>query len=100
MPSCYPYHQSCYRRYRQWKRLGIILAIYRTLYLDLRDRGGLDLEIAFQDGTFRFQREGFELNLVVDPRLQGAWQLSTAALLLGWMPRILKSDSRRSPSAS
>ena len=75
-------------------------AIYRALYIDLRDRGGLDLQIAYQDGAFRLQREGLELNLVVDPHFHGTWQLSTAMLFIAWMSRLLKSNPRRSPSAS
>ncbi len=98
MPSRYPSHQTCYRRYRQWDRLGVMTAVFRALYLDLRERGGLDLQAAFRDGAFRFQCEGLGLNFVVDPRLHNTWQLSTALLLLAWMPRILKANTRRPPS--
>jgi hypothetical protein len=95
MPSCYPSHQTCYRRYCQWKRLGILTAIYRALYLDLRDRGGLDLQVAFTDGTFRFERQGVGLDFVVPPDLVGAWQLNTALLFIAWLARELKPPRAR-----
>lgn len=97
MPSRYPSHQTCYRRYRQWKRLGIIIAIYRALYLDLRDRGGLDLEAAFSDGTFRFERQGRGLDFVMPPSLLDTWQLHTAMLFIAWVSRDLKPRRHRRP---
>ena len=53
-----PSFQTCYRRNRRWRRLGLMQAILRTLFQDLRDRGGLILENAFQDGTLTISPHG------------------------------------------
>lgn len=82
LPSSYPSHQTCYRRYRQWRRSGVLRAIFQALLVDLRQRGGLDLQQAFKDGTFRFVYLRGRPGLVHHPSWDGAWQLSTALLLL------------------
>ena len=97
MPSCYPSHQTCYRRYRQWRRLGVMLEIYGALYFDLCDRGGLDLQRAFQDGTFTLQRQGTRFKFILDPGLLDTWQLDTALLFFSLIAQKLKHEDRPLP---
>jgi len=69
--------------------LALRIVISQALYLDHRDRGGLDIQAAFQDGNFRFQHNGQSWEFVPDPRLQGTWQLSTAMLYVSMMSKFL-----------
>ncbi len=66
LPSSYPSHQTCYRRYRLWIPLGVLPQIFAALVEDCRTRGGLDIlqllqnkEIAqgFVQGGWRAQVE-------------------------------------------
>ncbi len=97
MPSYYPSHQTCYRRYRQWKHTGILPQVLQALYRDLRDRGGLDFQTIFQDSAFRFEFKNKHWEFIFDPRLQGTWQLSTLMLFTSMMVQYLKSPSPTSP---
>jgi transposase len=91
MPPAYPPYQTCYRRYRQWQRLGVLDAIFQTLYQDLLVRGGVDLEQALQNGRIRFERQEGSLHCVIDPQLHGSWQLYAILLFLGMAVRKMKS---------
>jgi transposase len=84
MPAYYPSHQTCYRRYRQWRKLGLLSSILRTLFLDLHHRGGLDLASALDNGSITIERRDRRLEVSVDPQLENTWQLSTAMIFL-WM---------------
>ncbi len=92
IPDRYPSFQTCYRRYRLWRRLGVMQAILRTLYRDMCDRGGLYLENAFQDDTIVISPHGCKLKFQVDPQVQDTWQLSTA-LIFVWM--VIKNLKKR-----
>ena len=50
LPARYPSHQTCYRRYRQWKRLGLLDKLISELLHDLAERGGLHPIQAHNDG--------------------------------------------------
>ena len=94
LPASYPSHQTCYRRYRQWLRLGVLDSIFSVLYQDLCDRGGLDLQSALRDSTLGFFREEGRWQLEFDPLLEGTWQRSTAQLFLALALGKLRSTSR------
>jgi transposase len=40
----FPSHQTCYRRYRQWTRTGLLNQILATIFEDILVRGGFDLQ--------------------------------------------------------
>jgi transposase len=63
--------QTCYRRYRLWKSSGLMEEIYRLLYQDLRDRAGIDLFQAFDDGTITLNRGDSRWHLHLLPDFQG-----------------------------
>ena len=87
----FPSHQTCYRRYRQWKRTGLLDQIIATIFEDLLIRGGFDLQRALHDGTIKFDYSGRGLKIFINPQLQYAWQISTALILLGIAARNARS---------
>jgi transposase len=53
LPERYPPYQTCHRRFQRWVRKGVMDEILRALAKDLKERGGLDLEECYIDGTFK-----------------------------------------------
>jgi transposase len=94
LPASYPSHQTCYRRYRLWYRLGLFDPVLRALVRDLSERGGLDLRAAIKKNLGSFPAESPSLDF--DPGLDGTWQLETARLLLALTFTALGSARRRS----
>jgi transposase len=82
LPSCYPSHQTCYRRYRQWERSGLFKEILGCLYKDLHQRGGLDLHRSLQNGDFNFVRQGRAWSFEIAPHIDGTWQFYTAMIFI------------------
>jgi transposase len=87
----FPSHQTCYRRYRQWTRTGLLNQILATIFEDLLDRGGFDLQRALHDGTIKLEYRGRELKIIIDPQLRDTWQISTALILLSIAARSARS---------
>ena len=83
LPPEYPSHQTCYRRYRQWLRLGVLESIFGALYRDCLVRGGLDPIAAVEQGLVRLKFQKGEWRCLVSPHLQDTWQLSVILLFLG-----------------
>jgi transposase len=92
MPPDYPSFQTCYRRYLHWQRLGLLKTIQDALFIDLRDRGGVDLWKIRADGPIHLALDGPVLKLCVDPSLNNSWQLSTAMLFIAPMIKRLKQE--------
>jgi hypothetical protein len=82
MPPHYPSHQSCYRFYHQWRSSGLFRKILSFLLLDLRERGGLDLPGLVSGGSVGVDYSEMKRYFIASLRSYGAWQLSTAILLL------------------
>jgi transposase len=82
MPPGYPSFQTCYRRYLQWQRQGLLKTIQHALFIDLRDRGGVDLQQIDSHGPIHLAWDDPGLKLCVDPSLENSWQLSTALLFI------------------
>ena len=86
LPSGFPSWQTCYRRYRYWKRQGFLNAVFNALDRDLRDRGGLNFRAALAAQRIRFVPFGEQTQVMIDPALQAAlqetWQIETLHLLL------------------
>jgi hypothetical protein len=83
MPAAYPSYQTCYRRFRMWLRTGLLNRILGQLYLDLRRRGGLDLQHLVDSGDIHFFRSNGKLKIELPPGLQDTWQSSVALALIG-----------------
>lgn len=73
MPTCFPSHQTCRRRFQQWLNDGTLKLILEALEHDLRERGGMDLTRCLPDDINYKTRES-EGASVVD------WQSRTALL--------------------
>ena len=83
LPPHYPSYKTCHRRYMQWKRSGLMLKIIAALFIDLRDRGDLDLACFSSNGAFVFPKlgaPGWKCLAGVDPAQ--SWQLSTAYIFI------------------
>jgi transposase len=93
LPSCYPSHQTCYRRYRQWERSGVFKQIIDCLYQDLHQRGGLDLHQALRNGDFDLVRQGRVLRFEVAPHIDDTWQFYTAMIFIRLAINYIRAQS-------
>src|ERR1700733_4693794 len=98
MPRRYPPYATCHRRFSAWVRDGTLRKIVEALARDLRERGGLDPEEAFVDGTFAGAKKGGSTSAkpsaAKGPR---SWQWSTALVFLSpSISNLLPPTSRRS----
>jgi transposase len=83
LPAEYPPYQTCHRRFQQWNRDGTLLRLLRALAADLEQRGGLDLEETFIDGTFApAKKGGAKWDLPVGAKARRSWPLQTALVFL------------------
>jgi transposase len=87
----FPSHQTCYRRYRQWTRTGLLNQILATIFDDLLVRGGFNLQRALHDGTIKLEHRGRGLKIFINPQLRDTWQISTALILLSIAARNARS---------
>lgn len=83
IPDRYPPYQTCHRYFQCWSRLGILGKLLRKLAQDLIERGELDIEEGFIDGSFSTAKKGV-LELVRQSGAKGArsWQSQTAIVFL------------------
>jgi transposase len=58
LPEKYPSFQTCHRRFQEWVRNVTLENILKALAEDLKQRGKLDLEECFIDGTFIPAKKG------------------------------------------
>lgn len=61
LPEKYPPFQTCHRRFQQWVRSGKLEEALRLQARHPHERGQLNLEEAFVDGTFAKAKKGFAL---------------------------------------
>jgi transposase len=100
LPANYPSHQTCYRYYCAWKESGALKAILAALFKDLLVRGGLDINLALQQGDIRFALAVGRLRVEFAPHLQDTWQASTALLILQLAIKKAGQKSKRGHSKS
>ena len=82
LPTCYPSHPTCYRRYRIWRRDGFLDQVFLTLYKDLLHRGRFDPQRALRDETITVTRDGNRYRVLAATDLIDTWQLSTALIFI------------------
>jgi transposase len=83
IPSTSPSWQTCYQHYRRWQHTGAWKSMIKILMADLYDRGGLDLQLAFENHEITITRDcSGQLAFDYPPHLKDTWQLSTAFLIL------------------
>lgn len=83
LPKKYPPYQTCHRYFQRWSELGILTKLLRHLAKDLIERGKLDVDEGFIDGSFSSAKKG-ALELVRQSAEKGprSWQLQTALVFL------------------
>ena len=88
LPNRYPPYQSCHRWFQTWTRQGAFEKILRALAEDLFERGGIDVEEAFIDGTFASAKKGvWTLGRRAAGRGPRSWLLQTATVFLSPLAR-------------
>jgi transposase len=93
LPERYPSHQTCYRRYRQWRRDRSLDRILLTLYDDLLQRGGFDPQQALRAGSINVTLQGNRFRVLSATDLLDTWQLSTALVFIQLALNRLKQQS-------
>ncbi len=58
LPKRYPPRSTCHRRFQQWVKNGVLEKVVKALAQDLKDRGGIDLEECYVDGSFVPAKKG------------------------------------------
>ena len=83
MPDRYPPYQTCHRYFQRWVQNGVIGKLLRRLAADLIERGELEIEEGFIDGSFSSAKKGV-LELVKQSAAKGprSWQSRTAIVFL------------------
>lgn len=90
LPDRYPPYQTCHRRFQQWCRDGTLARVVRALAQDLKDRGGIDIEECFIDGTFLPAKKGGGwLGKPRGARVPRSWQSQTLLVFLSPVVRKL-----------
>jgi transposase len=92
LPSEYPSWQTCYRRYSKWRNNGLLHEILNALYLDLCDRGGLDLQRDLHDGPIKVTGSLGHPKFEVAPSFQDTWQFMTAMIFLRLAAQKMKQN--------
>jgi transposase len=82
LPPGFPSHQTVYRRYRQWQRIGLWYRIVRTLLCDLTDRGAFDMSQALSTRLYRTHLNWNKIILSLDPSAPDTWQVATGYFIL------------------
>jgi transposase len=96
LPSRFPPHQTCHRRFQRWVKDGTLKRLLRVLAEDLRDRGELDLTEAFIDGTHAGAKKGaLMLGETAAARRPRSWQWQTATAFLSPLGLRVVSDMKR-----
>ena len=82
MPTCYPSHQSVYRRYQQWGRDGLLNQVFLALYKDLHHRGRFDPLRAIHEGMITITHNDDHYRILADADLLDTWELSTSLVII------------------
>jgi transposase len=93
LPPQYPPRSTCHRRFQQWTESGVFAKILTALAQDLRNRGGIDLNEGFIDGTFAPEKKGA---MVWIRRGKGTklWALQTLKVFLSPLTRPLLAPTK------
>jgi len=83
LPNKYPPYQTCHRYFQRWSESRKLGKLLRRLAKDLIERGELEVEEGFIDGSLSTAKKG-GLALVEQSVAKGArsWQLQTALVFL------------------
>ena len=99
LPAEYPSPATCWRRLKRWDEDGTWLRVWRAIIAELDERGRLQWETAFIDGTFAPAKKGAPTSARPSAgKVQSAWYWSSVRVFL-WespLPRRLRRKSRLS----
>ena len=83
LPDRYPPYQTCHRRFKEWVDSRVFARILHAMAEDMQERGGLDLEECFIDGSFVIaKKRGDALEIPSGAKVRRSWQLQTALVFL------------------
>ena len=83
LPQRYGNYKTVHRRFQRWREEGFFEELLIALAKDLRDRGELDLEECFIDGTFvPAKKGGSKSGRPSGARERSSWRSSTAMVFL------------------
>ena len=101
LPSRYPPYQTCHRRFQQWQRAGVMDRLLEALARDLEQRGQINLDECFVDGSFSAAKKGGP-GAARPSGARGArsWRLQTALVFLAPYPQQVLRRMRRPASAA
>jgi len=100
LPNRYPSPSTCWRRLRLWEDQGVWLDVWRKFLSMLDEKGALDWQEAFIDGSFAPAKKGGPLLALPNgAKEQSGWWWSTAKVFLSEAPlprhRPQKSNSQK-----
>lgn len=95
LPSRYPGASTCWRRLKLWEEHGVWLDVWRKFLSMLDEKGLLDWEEAFIDGSFAPAKKGAPaLERRKRAKEQSGWWWSTARVFL-WEARLPRHRRRK-----
>jgi transposase len=101
-PAFFPPWPTVYRRFRFWRKDGLLTHVIRTLFNDMLERGGLSVPTALETGRLSIDHRDGQMILLAEPALQGTWQLDVArlffALIVGGDATRTLPDLKRGPN--
>mgnify|MGYP002065527290 FL=1 len=87
LPERYPSASTCWRRLRLWEEQGVWLDVWRKFLSMLDEKGALDWQEAFIDGSFAPAKKGGPLlGLPNGAKERSGWWWSTAKVFLWEAP--------------
>jgi transposase len=79
LPSRYPPHTTCHRRFQRWTQQEILPRILAGLRRDLEERGGIEDVEGFIDGTYVPAKKGGPASVNAERGMRRkSWRLQTA----------------------
>jgi transposase len=101
LPDRYPSRSTCHRRFQQWSRDGTLKKIRAALLKDLDQRGKIDWEESFIDGSFAAAKKGGPPSAKLSvAKARSGWQLSTATAFHWELPSTAPPRPRSSSPKS
>jgi transposase len=96
LPPEYPSAATCWRRLRDWEAQGVWLKLWRAFLAELDERGRLNWEETFADGSFAPAKKGATVSAApAKARVQSGWWWQAARVFL-WESTSTRPRRRKS----
>jgi transposase len=100
MPARYPPYATCFRRFQSWVQAGVLKETLQRLADDLVERGRLQLDETFIDGTHAGAKKGGRLWAKLVAELPpNSWRSQTAVVFL-YLPPSLQVNATKYVSST